>query len=143
MTELFWTVGTFLYNVVFQQLGDEALAAAQIVTTLEGVFIVGSIGLMSATTTLVGRSIGRGDAAEAMAWVRRLTRAGLGTAAAFMAFFAARCSSSTSSTGRPGATRLMAGVGILLNAAFQVVKVRNMIVGAGVLPSANDVRHHR
>jgi len=36
VTELFWTVGTFLYNVVFQKLGDEALAAAQIVTTLEG-----------------------------------------------------------------------------------------------------------
>ena len=36
--------------------------------------------------------------------------------------------------------RTMAGVGILINAAFQVVKVRNMIVGAGVLPSANDVR---
>jgi Na+-driven multidrug efflux pump len=74
VTELFWTGGTFLYNVVFQQLGDEALAAAQIVHTLEGVFIVGSIGLMSATTTLVGRAIGRGDAAGAVEWVDRLTR---------------------------------------------------------------------
>ena len=36
--------------------------------------------------------------------------------------------------------RVMAGVGILINAAFQVVKVRNMIIGAGVLPSGNDVR---
>ena len=89
VTELFWTVGTFLYNVVFQQLGDEALAAAQIVTTLEGVFVVGSIGLMSATTTLVGRSVGRGDVDDAMAWVRRLTRAGIGTAALFGVLFAA------------------------------------------------------
>ena len=36
--------------------------------------------------------------------------------------------------------RVMASVGILINAAFQVVKVRNMIIGAGVLPSGNDVR---
>ena len=52
-----------------------------------------------------------------------------------------RCCSSTCSSGRPAETcATMAGVGILINAAFQVVKVRNMIVGAGVLPSANDVR---
>ena len=141
VTELFWTVGTFLYNVVFQQLGDESLAAAQIVTTLEGVFVVGSIGLMAATTTLVGRSVGRGDVADAMAWVRRVTRAGLGTAAVFGVLFATSVlllDILFDEAGRD--VRLMAGVGILVNAAFQVVKVRNMIVGAGVLPSANDVR---
>ena len=141
VTELFWTVGTFLYNVVFQQLGDEALAAAQIVTTLEGVFIVGSIGLMAATTTLVGRSVGRGDVDAAMAWVRRLTRAGVGTAAVFGVLFASSVlflDTLFAEAGRD--VRVMAGVGILINAAFQVVKVRNMIVGAGVLPSGNDVR---
>src|SRR6478735_2089314 len=141
VTELFWTVGTFLYNVVFQKLGDEALAAAQIVTTLEGVFIVGSIGLMSATTTLVGRSVGRGDVDDAMAWVRRLMRAGIGTAAVFGVLFAASVLLLDVLFGEAGRdVRTMAGVGILVNAAFQVVKVRNMIVGAGVLPSANDVR---
>ena len=61
ITELFWTSGTFLYNVVFQQISDDALAAAQIVNMLEGLFLVGSIGLMAATTALVGREVGRGD----------------------------------------------------------------------------------
>jgi Na+-driven multidrug efflux pump len=141
VTELFWTVGTFLYNVVFQQLGDEALAAAQIVTTLEGIFVVGSIGLMAATTTLVGRSVGSGDIAEAVAWVRRVKRAGVGTAVAFGLLFAASALLLDPLFGEAGPdVRLMAGVGILVNAAFQVVKVRNMIVGAGVLPSGNDVR---
>jgi Na+-driven multidrug efflux pump len=141
VTELFWTVGTFLYNVVFQQLGDEALAAAQIVTTLEGVFIVGSIGLMSATTTLVGRSVGRGDVGDAMAWVRRLTRAGVGTAAVFGVLFGASVLLLDVLYGQTGRdVRMMAGVGILVNAAFQVVKVRNMIIGAGVLPSVDDVK---
>ena len=32
----------------------------------------------------------------------------------------------------------MAAAGIAVNAVFQVVKVRNMILGAGVLPSGND-----
>ena len=141
VTELFWTVGTFLYNVVFQQLGDEALAAAQIVTTLEGIFVVGSIGLMAATTTLVGRSVGSGDIVEAVAWVRRVKRAGVGTAVAFGLLFAVSALLLDPLFGEAGPdVRLMAGVGILVNAAFQVVKVRNMIVGAGVLPSGNDVR---
>ena len=63
ITELFWTSGTFLYNVVFQQISDDALAAAQIVNMLESLFLVGSIGLMAATTALVGREVGRGDGA--------------------------------------------------------------------------------
>jgi Na+-driven multidrug efflux pump len=36
--------------------------------------------------------------------------------------------------------RMMATAGIALYAIAQVVKVRNMILGAGVLPSAGDVR---
>ena len=78
VTELFWTSGTFLYNVVFQQISDDALAAAQIVNMLEGLFLVGSIGLMAATTALVGREVGRGDGCGAAAWVRRIKKAGTG-----------------------------------------------------------------
>ncbi|HET6664324.1 MAG TPA: MATE family efflux transporter [Acidimicrobiales bacterium] len=141
VTELFWTGGTFLYNVVFQQLGDQALAAAQIVTTLEGVFIVGSIGLMSATTTLVGRSVGRGDAAGALEWVQRLTRAGIGTGVIFGVLFGASVLLLEPLFADAGdEVRAMALLGIAVNAAFQVIKVRNMILGAGVLPSGNDVR---
>ena len=141
VTELFWTGGTFLYNVVFQRLGDQALAAAQIVTTLEGVFIVGSIGLMSATTTLVGRSVGRGDAAGALEWVQRLTRAGIGTGVIFGVLFGASVLLLEPLFADAGdEVRGMAVLGIAVNAAFQVIKVRNMILGAGVLPSGNDVR---
>jgi Na+-driven multidrug efflux pump len=141
ITELFWTTGTFLYNVVFQRLGDDALAAAQIAATLEGVFIVGSIGLMSATTALVGRSVGRGDAREAMAWVRRVKRVGLHTGVGFGVLFALSALVLGHLYGNAGAdVQRTAALGILINAAFQVVKVRNMVLGAGVLPSGNDVR---
>ncbi len=141
ITELFWTTGTFLYNVVFQRLGDDALAAAQIAATLEGVFIVGSIGLMSATTALVGRSVGRGDAREAMAWVRRVKRVGLHTGVLFGLLFALSALVLGRLYGNAGAdVQRTAALGILINAAFQVVKVRNMVLGAGVLPSGNDVR---
>ena len=141
VTELCWSTGTFLYNVVVQRLGDNALAAAQIVNTLEAIFIVGSIGLMSATTALVGRSIGQGDAAAAVAWARRVLRAGVATGVLFGLLFAT--SALLLSLLYPDvaeSVRSAAGLGIVINAAFQVVKVRNMIVGAGILPSGSDTR---
>lgn len=141
ITELAWSVGTFLYNVVFGRLGDEALAAAQIVNSLEAVFILGSIGLMSATTALVGRSLGSGDAAGALGWVRRVLSVGVGTGLGFGVLFAL-----SALLLRPlfpqvsEEVRGMAMWGVLIYAAFQVVKVRNMILGAGVLPSGSDVQ---
>ena len=141
ITELFWTTGTFLYNVVFQRLGDDALAAAQIAATLEGVFIVGSIGLMSATTALVGRAVGRGEATEAMAWVRRVKKVGLHTGVGFGVLFGCSALALGLLYGNAGPdVRQAAALGIVVNALFQVVKVRNMVLGAGVLPSADDVR---
>jgi putative MATE family efflux protein len=141
LTQIFWTTGIFLYNVVLQRLGDEQLAAAQIVATLEGVFIVGSIGLMSAATVLVGHAVGQGDGAAARAWVARVSRAGVITGIAFGALF----SLSILVIGRlyddVGREVLAAAaIGIAINAVIQVVKVRNMILGGGVLPSGNDVR---
>lgn len=141
LTELFWTGGTFLYNVVFQQLGDDALAAAQIVNMLEALFLVGSIGLMSATTALVGREVGRGDAAAAAAWVRRIKKVGAVSGVAFGLLFGATALLLPVLFPEAGSdVRTMAVVGIALYAVAQLVKVRNMILGAGVLPSANDVR---
>jgi putative MATE family efflux protein len=141
ITELFWTSGTFLYNVVFQQISDDALAAAQIVNMLESLFLVGSIGLMSATTALVGREVGRGDPRAAAAWVRRIKKTGTVTGIGFGVLYGATAlllpflfHDTTAEV------RTMATAGILLYAISQVVKVRNMILGAGVLPSAGDVR---
>jgi putative MATE family efflux protein len=141
ITELLWSGGTFLYNVVAQQLGDAQLAAAQIVTTLEGVFMVGSIGLMSATTALVGRSVGEHDAPGAAHWVARLTHAGMLTGIAFGVLFAASAFAVPVLFANAGTEVVtLAVIGILMNAAFQVVKVRNMILGAGVMPSGGDVK---
>lgn len=141
VTELLWSGGTFLYNVVAQQLGDDQLAAAQIVTTLEGVFMVGSIGLLSATTALVGRSVGEHDAARAAHWAARLLRAGTFTGIAFGLLFAMSALAVPVLFANAGSDVVtLAVIGILMNAAFQVVKVRNMILGAGVMPSGGDVK---
>lgn len=141
LTEFVWASGTFLYNVVFQRLGDDALAAAQITVNLEGVFIVGAIGIMTAATALIGKAVGQGDVDAVYDWIALLRRIGLFTGIAFGALFA--LSAFLVPVFFPNAgpeVQRMALIGILINAAVQGVKVGNMIFAGGVLPSGNDVK---
>ena len=138
-TEFVWSLGGFMYAAVFARVGTVALAASQIVQTLEGIFVVGSFGLMSAATVLIGRSLGAGDAPGAQLWLRRISRAGLATGLGFGLLFALSSLLLPVLFPRVGASvQEIAVLGILINAATQVFKVRNMIVGGGVLPSAGD-----
>lgn len=141
ITELFWTMGLFGYNVIFQQISDEALAAAQIAATLESVFIVASLGLMVAATALIGKAIGQGDSQGAQSWIAKVVKAGFISALIFGALYAATIPLLPFLF--PNVTSdvlFVASVGIVIAALVQTVKVQNMILGAGVLPSGNDVR---
>ncbi|WP_034384792.1 MATE family efflux transporter [Deinococcus sp. YIM 77859] len=139
LTEFLWSLGGFLYAAVFARVGTQALAASQIVGTLEGIFIVGSFGLMSAATVLIGRALGAGDASGARGWLNRVSRTGLLTGLGFGLLFALSALLLPLLFPAVGAdVRAIAAGGILINAAAQVIKVRNMILGGGVLPSAGD-----
>jgi len=141
ITELVWTVGIFLYNVVLQRLGDEVLAAAQISNGLEGFFLVGNLGLMTATLTLIGRSIGAKDPAAAVQWLREIKSAGIKTGLFFGGLLAlSALSVNTFFKNTPQEVRTNAVICILISATVMTLKVRNMIVGGGVLPSGSDIR---
>lgn len=141
LTETFWSVGLFLYNVIFAQLGVDDLAAAQIIYTLEGVFIVASLGLAIAATALIGKSIGQGDTAAAAAWVRRIIKAGYGTGVIFgLLYMLTIPLLPTLFPNVDQSVISIAAIGILINGFFQIAKVQNMILAAGILPSGNDVK---
>lgn len=141
LTEFAWASGTFLYNVVYQRLGDDALAAAQITVNLEGIFIVGAIGVMTAATALIGKAVGQADVDAVYSWIALLRRIGLFTGLAFGALFALTALLVPVFFPNAGAdVQRMAVIGILINAAVQAVKVGNMIYGVGILPSGNDVK---
>ena len=141
LTEFAWASGTFLYNVVYQRLGDDALAAAQITVNLEGIFIVGAIGVMTAATALIGKAVGQGDVDAVYSWITLLRRIGLFTGLAFGTLFALTAFLVPVFFPNAGAdVQRMAIIGILINAAAQAVKVGNMIFGVGILPSGNDVK---
>lgn len=141
LTEFAWASGTFLYNVVYQRLGDDALAAAQITMNLEGIFIVAAIGIMTAATALIGKSVGQADVEAVYSWIALLRRIGLMTGVVFGGLFALSALLVPVFFPNAGSDVLrMAVIGILINAAVQAVKVGNMIYGVGILPSGNDVK---
>jgi len=141
LTELVWTLGIFSYNVVLQRLGDEPLAASQISNSLEGVFITASMGLASAASALINREIGAGDGAAANEWRRTIMRTGLYTGSLFGVLYGATSFFIPAWFENAGSSvQQMAIAGIVVNAIFQVVKVRNMILAGGVLASGNVLR---
>jgi putative MATE family efflux protein len=141
LTELIWTLGIFGYNVIIQRIGDLELAAAQIANTLEGIFIVGSVGLAVAATALIGRSVGAQDRDGIFMWIKQIRGLGNITGLLFASMYAMTVFSLDTLFKNAGEDVRNAAVGaILLNAAVQVVKVRNMINAGGVLTSGSDVR---
>lgn len=141
ITELVWTLGIFLYNVILQRLGDDVLAAAQIAVTLEGIFIVGSIGLMSATTVLVGKAIGNHAVNDVLKWIGQARRIGLYTGVLFgLLYFSTVLLLDLLFPEVSEEVRWLATLGIIINALTQWIKVQNMILGGGVLPSGGDMK---
>lgn len=141
LTELVWSGGGYLYNVIFQRLGDEVLAANQIASTLEALFIVGSFGLMTGATTLIGRSVGQQDVSAIHFWIRLLRRTGYITGVVFgLAYALSVLVLRLVFPEVSDEVRHIAMIGILIAAALQWMKVQNMVLGGGVLPSAGDTK---
>jgi putative MATE family efflux protein len=141
LTTVFWTSGNFFYNVIAQQISNDALAALQIFGSLEGVFFVASLGLMSAVTALAGRAVGAGDGDLAQAWVKKIKRVGVYTGLIFGFLFALSAFSVPTLFPEIGPSVLVpATIAIVLNGIFLFVKVRNALLGAAILPSGDDVK---
>ena len=139
VTELFWTSSVFLYNILFGKISTAALAANQIVSTLETVFVVASFGLASAATTLLGQAIGQGDTALAHSRSRAILHLGLLTGIVTGLLYLATAYLLPVVFPKVEEEVLkIAFLGVVLNAVFQAVKVHNMIQGIGILPSGGD-----
>lgn len=141
LTTIFWTTGNFIYNIIAQQISNDALAVLQIFGSLEAVFFVASLGLMSAVTALAGRAVGAGDGALAQAWIAKIKRVGVYTGIAFGVLFAASALAVPTLFPEIGpAVLIPVTFAILLNATIQFVKVRIALLGAAILPSGDDVK---
>jgi Na+-driven multidrug efflux pump len=141
VSEVLWGMSTFIYAVVFARLGTTALAASQIVLSLESVFIVASAGLGPAAVAVVGHALGVGSlkAAKANAWLT--LRFGMLAALTLGGCFAASGFLLPMLYPKVGGGVLqLAFGGVLLMALIQPAKIISSVLGNGVLASGGDTR---
>lgn len=61
INESMWGLGTFVYNVIFGNMGYEYFSALTIVRSFENISFVLFIGIASASSVMIGKSIGMGE----------------------------------------------------------------------------------
>lgn len=61
INEGMWGFGTFIFNVVFGNMGYEYFSALTIIRSFENVAFVIFIGITSAASVMIGKSIGKGE----------------------------------------------------------------------------------
>jgi putative MATE family efflux protein len=71
LNEGLWGVGTTVFSMVYGAMGTQAVAAMSIAGTLDRFLYIFTVGIVHATSILVGRTIGEGNEAEAFRCARR------------------------------------------------------------------------
>lgn len=141
ITEILFSSGGFLFALLAARVGTSELAAFQIVSTLENIFIVGAVGFNAAATILTARAIGQADAPAVWRWSGSVWRfgflvsIGLGVLFGLAALLLPRLFPNAAP-----AVQQLALWGAVLSAVFMPLKASNMI-GFGILASGGDTRY--
>ncbi|MDR3091417.1 MAG: MATE family efflux transporter [Clostridiales bacterium] len=86
VNEVFWAVGTSLYNVAYKACGTEAQGAVQITSSIQLLFQTVGIGTGAAACAIISNTLGAGERDKAVAYSRRLLAASTGLAAVMSLF---------------------------------------------------------
>lgn len=71
LNEGMWGAGTFVFNIIFGNMGYEYFSALTILRSFENISFVIFIGICSAASVMIGKSIGRGDIDLGLSDVKR------------------------------------------------------------------------
>ncbi len=71
LNETFWSLGATAYNVVYARISTEAIAAVNIVATIDNMAFVLVWGISHATAIMVGNRIGAGEEDRALLYAKR------------------------------------------------------------------------
>ena len=138
---MLWGISAFIYTLVFVRLGTVALAASQIVMTVENLFIVAASGFTPAAVAFVGQAIGADSVCRAKRQAGAILHLGI-----FAGLLLTALLSGASfllpifypNIGKEVIT--LAFGGLIFVAGVQPAKVLNSILGNGVLPSGGDTK---
>ena len=71
LNELLWSLGITAYNAIYGHIGTDALAAINIMITVDNLVMSLFIGIANATSVIVGNKIGSGEEADAYRFTGR------------------------------------------------------------------------
>jgi Na+-driven multidrug efflux pump len=140
LNELLWSLGITTYNIIYGHIGTEAIAAINIIGTVEQVAFVVFIGISNATAVLVGNRIGADKEDEAHLYAGRSL--GLGLAGGILMGILLQLVKApvlslfkVSPNVIEDASRILIIVSI-----FMAIRINNMTIVVGVLRAGGDTR---
>ncbi len=74
INDMFWAVASIIYSISYGNLGTQAMAAVQITTTIQNVFMVLSFGLANGSAVMIGNKVGAGNIDEAQEYTKRFVK---------------------------------------------------------------------
>lgn len=74
INDMCWALASVIYSISYGNLGTQAMAAVQITTTVQNVFMVLSFGLASGAAVMIGNKVGAGEIDEAKDYTKRFLR---------------------------------------------------------------------
>jgi len=138
--EMLWALGITTYNVVYAHISTEAIAAVNIVSTIENLAFVIFIGISDACAIMVGNKIGAGQEAVAHRYARRTIL--LATGGAILmggVIFLLRAPILSLYNISPTSSEYVYRILTVLACALWV-RVSNMTLIVGILRSGGDTR---
>ena len=138
--ELAWSLGITTYNMVYARIGTEAIAAMNIVFSIENLAFVAFIGISEATGIMIGNRIGAGEEGAAFQYARRSII--LGVVGALLIGGLILLSSGTilsiyniSDTARDYSHKVL-----IISALSLWLRVTNLLIIVGVIRAGGDTR---
>ena len=76
LNEGFWALGMVMYSVAYARIGKAELASAQIANTIQGIFLVLSMGIANASGIMIGNKIGAKEEKLGITYAKRFCKIG-------------------------------------------------------------------
>lgn len=140
INEFMWGLGTTLYSVAYGRMGDDAVAAITIATSIQDIVVVLWNGLSAATAVILGNDLGAGKLEQAEDYSVKFFTLSFAMSAAGMALiYAIRWPIIGIYTITPEVA-MMVDRCIIVFILYMIPKMYNYVLVVGVLRAGGDTR---
>lgn len=138
--ELLWSIGVSVYNLVYAHISTEAIAAMNIVASIENLAFVLFISISDATGILIGNRIGAGEEQRAREYARRSLTLGVMGAILVGLGILLNIDHILAIYNVSEVARTYSHNVLLVSAGVLWLKVSNLLIIVGVLRAGGDTR---